>query len=113
MALGGYDGARGGAQDTSPRAQAERVVNTLLGDPDGHKTREIADKAKELAGRAQERALKAKDGALDGVGKVDAFTRQRPFTALALAGLAGLVLGHVISAHRPTVVVVRAPPPRH
>lgn len=110
MALDSLDDAR--AKDGSPRAQAERVIGSILGDPDGHKTREITDKARELAGLAQEKAQKAKDGALDSVGKVDAFTRQRPFTALAIASVAGLVLGHIMSAHRPTVVVVRAPPQR-
>ncbi len=81
---------------------ADRSLNALLDDAEDR-----LDKAKEVVGRAQDAFLRAKDGAAAGVEKAGDFARERPYVAMALSAVAGLILGHLMAAQRPTVVVVR------
>ena len=95
-------GDAAGGSTFSSGAPADRSLSGLLDDAEDR-----LDKAKEVVGRAQDAFLRAKDGATAGVEMGGDFARERPYVAMALSAVAGLILGHLISAQRPTVVVVR------
>ena len=64
-------------------------------------------KATDVVGEARYTYERVKDEALERAAAVDVFIRHRPYAAAGLAVLAGLVLGHLISAGRPRVVILR------
>ncbi|HEY3799482.1 MAG TPA: hypothetical protein VGL58_14110 [Caulobacteraceae bacterium] len=70
--------------------------------------------AKELAGEARgaienaaDRASDTYETARDLADSVDPFVRDRPYLSLAIAGLAGLVIGGLMAPTRPKVIYVK------
>ena len=68
---------------------------------------EFLAKAADVVGEAKLTYARVKDEALERAAEVDVFIRHRPYAAAGLAVLAGLVLGHLLSAGRPRVVILR------
>ena len=64
-------------------------------------------KAADVVGEAKLTYARVKDEALERAAEVDVFIRHRPYAAAGLAILAGLVLGHLLSAGQPRVVILR------
>lgn len=87
-------------------AKAENAAGALLEDA----ALQLRGKAEEALGRAQETFDRTKDTVLRSTAEVEAFTHERPYLALGIAALAGLAVGHLLSAGRPRVIVVREKP---
>jgi ElaB/YqjD/DUF883 family membrane-anchored ribosome-binding protein len=67
----------------------------------------LAHEAREAVGRAADRAAETYAAARDVAERVEPFVKDRPFMALALAGIAGLVIGGLFLPPGPKVVYVR------
>ena len=68
---------------------------------------DLLAKAADIVSEAKVTYERVKDEALERAAEVDVFIRHRPYAAAGLAVLAGLVLGHLLSAGRPRVVILR------
>jgi hypothetical protein len=88
------DGIRGGSK---------LFDNPSLGDAPA----QIKARADELVARIQDAFASARLRAEIKRSEVDAFVETRPYAALAIAAVAGLVIGHMISSGRPKVVYLK------
>ncbi len=68
---------------------------------------DLLSRAADVVSEARHTYERVKDEALERAAEVDVFIRHRPYAAAGLAVLAGLVLGHLLSAGRPRVVILR------
>jgi ElaB/YqjD/DUF883 family membrane-anchored ribosome-binding protein len=85
-----------------------RPLESLLNHPAlGDTPAQIKAKADELVLNIQEKFERARLAANQGRDDVDLFVRTKPYAALAIAGVAGLVIGHLLSAGRPNVVYLK------
>ena len=57
--------------------------------------------------RIQERFERARLAASQSRDEVDLFLRDKPYAALGIAAVAGLVVGHVLSSGRPRVIYLK------
>ncbi len=69
---------------------------------------EAADDAGDLFGRVADRAANTYAAAKDVARQVDPFVRERPYLALGLGVLAGLVLGGLFLPPGPRVIYVKS-----
>ena len=67
----------------------------------------LAQDARQAMDRAADRAADTYAAARDVAEKVEPFVKDRPFMALALAGIAGLVIGGLFLPPGPKVVYIR------
>ncbi|MEO6340787.1 MAG: hypothetical protein ABIO39_12150 [Caulobacteraceae bacterium] len=68
---------------------------------------DLMARATDVVGEARATYERVKDEALERAAEVDLFVRHRPYAAAGIAVLAGIVLGHLLSAGRPRVIVLR------
>ncbi len=85
------------------RGGAKLFDNPALGDVPS----QIKARADELVMRIQDAFASARLRADIKRSELDAFVETRPYTALAIAAVAGLVVGHMISGGRPKVVYLK------
>lgn len=69
----------------------------------------LVARAADVVEEARQTFDQFKTEAYEKAAEVDTFVRTRPYAALGVAVLAGMVIAHILGGHRPQVVVLKEP----
>ena len=104
--------ARNGAADEAATAVSGEVQEAISGA--GERLSKAADAAREVIAEATAQASAAydeiRDRARQAADAVDPFVKGRPYAALAIAGVTGLVIGALFFARSARVIYVKPAP---